>query len=43
VKRDVVTKIWAGLTVLAVELLLLCWVIASRGVDWLTAVLTPGR
>jgi len=39
----VVAKIWVGLTAVAVELLLLGWMVASSGVDWLMAGLTLGR
>ena len=43
VKRTVVAKIWVGLTAVAIELLLLAWLVASRGVDCLTAGPTFGR
>ena len=43
VKRTVVAKIWAGLTVVAIELLLLGWMVGGQGVDCLTAGLTFGR
>jgi hypothetical protein len=39
----VVVKMWVGLMTVGVELLLLGWMIAGRGVDWLTAGLTLGR
>lgn len=43
VKRTVVAKIWVGLTAVAIELLLLGWMVGSHGVDCLTAGLTFGR
>ena len=43
VERTVVAKIWVGLTAVAIELLLLGWLVASHGVDCLTAGPTFGR
>jgi hypothetical protein len=43
VKRTVVAKIWAGLMAVAIELLLLGWMVGSHGVDCLTAGLALGR
>jgi hypothetical protein len=42
VKRTVVAKIWAVLMAVAIELLLLGWLVASHGADCLTAGLTFG-
>jgi hypothetical protein len=39
----VVAKIWVGLTAIAIELLLLGWLVAGHGADCLTAGLTFGR
>jgi hypothetical protein len=43
VKWTVVAKIWAGLTAVTIELLLLGWMVGNHGVDCLTAGLTFGR
>ena len=43
VKRTVVAKIWVGLMAVAIELVLLGWMVGSHGVDCLTAGLTLGR